>query len=89
MQNLVSLVCVRNFNEESIKDAVYRAIDMTEFKPTDSPKSVVVKPNLRWYWDYSTGETTDPRVVSAIIDYIRERWNENELKVHRCLRGYT
>jgi len=82
MRNIVSLACVRSFNEESIKDAVYRAIDMTGFKPTEENRSVMIKPNLRWYWDYSTGETTDPRVVSAIIDYARERWDENaEIKI--------
>lgn len=82
MQNVVSLVCVQGFDEESIKDAVYRAIDMAGFKPTEETRSVVIKPNLRWYWDYSTGETTDPRVVSAIIGYVRERWNEGaEIKI--------
>ena len=35
--------------------------------------SVIIKPNLCYYWDYSTGQTTDPRVVSAIIDVVRER----------------
>ena len=34
---------------------------------------ILIKPNLCYYWDYSTGQTTDPRVVSAIIDVIRER----------------
>jgi len=81
-ENIVSVVRAESYDEIGIKDAVYRALDMTEFKPTETPKSVVVKPNLRWYWDYSTGETTDPRVVSAIIDYIRERWNEGaEIKI--------
>jgi uncharacterized protein (DUF362 family) len=32
---------------------------------------LVIKPNLCYYWNYSTGETTDPRVVSAVIDYVR------------------
>ena len=34
---------------------------------------IVIKPNLCYYWDYSTGQTTDPRIVSAIIDVLRER----------------
>jgi uncharacterized protein (DUF362 family) len=33
----------------------------------------MLKVNLRYYWDTSTGETTDPRIVSAIIDYIHAR----------------
>ncbi|MEM3769691.1 MAG: DUF362 domain-containing protein [Candidatus Bathyarchaeia archaeon] len=30
-----------------------------------------------YYWHASTGCTTDPRVVSAIIDCVRERYGEN------------
>ncbi|MHA2052075.1 MAG: DUF362 domain-containing protein [Candidatus Hodarchaeales archaeon] len=34
--------------------------------------TILIKPNLCYYWDYSTGQTTDPRVVKSIIEYIRE-----------------
>jgi uncharacterized protein (DUF362 family) len=72
MGKIVSLVRTKSFKEEDIKHAVYQAIDMCGFN-LDSPKLVLIKPNLCYYWDYSTGETTDPRVVSSIIDYIREK----------------
>lgn len=36
-------------------------------------RSVLIKPNLMYYWGPSTGETTDPRVVSCIIDCLRKR----------------
>lgn len=58
-----------------IRDAVYRALDMIDYSPPTPPETVAIKPNLRFYWDYSTGETTDPRVVAAVIDYVRDRWN--------------
>jgi len=74
MDNLVSLVGVESFSREGIKKAVYQAIDLIGLNPS-GVESVIIKPNLRWYWDYSTGETTDPRIVSAIIDYVCERWN--------------
>jgi uncharacterized protein (DUF362 family) len=35
-------------------------------------KSVVIKPNMCYYWDYSTGQTTDPNFVAAVIEIIRE-----------------
>ncbi len=57
-----------------IKKAVFEAIRKTDFKPK-KVNSVVIKPNLCYYWDASTGETTDKRVVSAIIDYVREFCN--------------
>ncbi len=62
-------------DRDGIKDAVYRALDLLAYSPPARPATVAIKPNLRFYWDYSTGETTDPRVVAAVIDYVRERWN--------------
>jgi uncharacterized protein (DUF362 family) len=75
MGTTVSVIRTNSFDEEGIRDAVFRALDLTAFEPPGRVRSVVLKPNLRFYWDYSTGETTDPRVVAAVIDYVRERWN--------------
>ena len=61
----------KNFSNKDIEDAVARAIDLLDFNFSDKTEKVIIKPNLCYYWDYSTGETTDPRVVSAVIDYIR------------------
>jgi uncharacterized protein (DUF362 family) len=68
---IVSLVKCK---EENVKEAVFRAIEKTDFR-TKKANSVIIKPNLCYYWDASTGETTDKRVVSAIIDYVREVCN--------------
>jgi len=38
---------------------------------------VVIKPNLCYYWDFSTGQTTDPRFVAALIELIREEMSSN------------
>lgn len=51
---------------------MYDALDLVNtdlFRPVNT---VALKVNLRYYWDSSTGETTDPRVVAALIDYIRD-----------------
>jgi uncharacterized protein (DUF362 family) len=74
------MVRIQRFDEENIKHAVYQAVELIEFKP-NPVKSVLIKPNLCYYWDYSTGETTDPRVVSALIDYVRENNANAEIKV--------
>lgn len=82
MKNTVSLARVEDFNGRGIKEATYQALDMLNCKPSGNLKHVMIKPNLCYYWDYSTGETTDPRLVSSIIDYIRERWNpETEIVI--------
>jgi len=63
----------KNFSNEEIDKIVARAIDLLGFNFTDEIENVIIKPNLCYYWDYSTGETTDPRIVSALIDYVRRR----------------
>jgi uncharacterized protein (DUF362 family) len=63
----------KNFSDDDIDKAVERAIDRLDFNFRDDLQNVVIKPNLCYYWDYSTGETTDPRVVSAVIDYVRDK----------------
>lgn len=63
--------------ESSVEEVVFRALDLLSYDWVSDPGSVVIKPNLCYYWDYSTGETTDPRVVSAIIDYVRARTSKD------------
>jgi uncharacterized protein (DUF362 family) len=70
-ENIVSIAQARELDQSGINEAVQKAIETSNFSMPDKLKSVVLKVNLRYYWDYSTGETTDPRVVSAVIDYIR------------------
>jgi uncharacterized protein (DUF362 family) len=60
-----------SLSELEINKAVARAIDQLNYGFNRNIQSVVIKPNLCYYWDASTGETTDPRVISAVIDYIR------------------
>lgn len=71
-----TIVSLSKCGEGNIKKAVFEAIEKIDFKPKNV-NSVIIKPNLCYYWDASTGETTDKRVVSAIIDYVREFCNPN------------
>jgi len=79
MGNVVGLVKVDA--SSNLKDSVSQVLDLIGFKPSASVKTVVVKPNLCYYWDASTGYTTDPRVVSGIIDYVREKFGDVDIKV--------
>jgi len=69
---VVSVIHTEDLSEQGIKKATFQAIEESGFKLPEKPDTVILKVNLRYYWDSSTGETTDPRVVSAIIDYIRD-----------------
>jgi uncharacterized protein (DUF362 family) len=60
-----------------ISETVARAFDTLSFNFSDKINTVVIKPNLCYYWTYSTGETTDPRVVSAVIDYVRQKLGDH------------
>jgi uncharacterized protein (DUF362 family) len=61
------------FSDEKINSAVKQAIDALNFNFDNKIQNVIIKPNLCYYWDYSTGQTTDGRVVSAVIDYVRRK----------------
>jgi uncharacterized protein (DUF362 family) len=79
MGNVVGLV--RANPSGDLKDTISQVLALANFKGGGSVKSVIVKPNLCYYWDASTGYTTDPRVVAAIIDWIREEFGEVDIKV--------
>lgn len=81
MGNTVSLVKADDTRGE-LKGPITQALDLIDFEVPGNVKSVVIKPNLCYYWDWSTGYTTDPRVVGALIDLIRERCGDSvEIKI--------
>ena len=81
MGDKVSLVHLEN-SEQDIKDGVYHALELINFKIDKPINQVAIKPNLAYYWDANTGYTTDPRVVAALIDWVRDEIGENvEIKV--------
>jgi uncharacterized protein (DUF362 family) len=71
--DIVGLVRAHS-SEEKIRNSIGEALDIIDFRPKGPLKSVDIKVNLCYYWHTSTGYTTDPRVVSGIIDCIRERY---------------
>lgn len=71
--SIVSFVRTEGSNYDSLKKAVEKSLDLIKFNFNVSPKKVAIKPNMCYYNDYSTGETTDPRFVAVLIDIFRER----------------
>lgn len=80
MDNLVSLVKVKNI-DNGLNNSISEALELIDFKLDKSPSSVIIKPNLCYYWKASTGYTTDPKTVGAIIDYFREHYGNVSIKI--------
>ena len=70
----VAITSVDNqqFSSSEIDGAVEKAIDNLNYD-FSGINNVVIKPNLCYYWNASTGETTDGRVVCSVIKYVREK----------------
>lgn len=75
--SLVGLVRAYESNLDSFQRAIERSLDLIQFNFKRKPKKVAIKPNLCYYFDYSTGETTDPKFVSALINVLRKRLSSN------------
>ncbi len=75
--SLVSFINTSGKTKDSIKKAICQSLDLIGYQQRQKIKNVVIKPNLCYYWDYSTGQTTDPKFVAALIEFIRENVNAN------------
>ena len=70
----VALASVKNqaFSSIEIDSTVEKAIDNLNYDFSNI-NNVIIKPNLCYYWNASTGETTDGRVVCSVIKYVRKK----------------
>jgi uncharacterized protein (DUF362 family) len=81
MSKVVGLLRVQP-SVEGIKDSIIEVLKLIDFDFPSSITSVAIKPNLCYYWDAATGQTTDPRIVAGIIDFVREKCgNDVNIKV--------
>lgn len=71
MKTSVSLVKSES-NGVDIKENLAKALDLIGFHTAPSINTISIKVNLCYYWNASTGQTTDPLLVGALIDYLRE-----------------
>ena len=75
--SLLGLVHTKKSDLNSIKNAISESISLINFDLKKNPEKVIIKPNMCYYFDPSTGMVTDPNFVSAIIDILRERFSSD------------
>lgn len=71
--SLVSFVSTKDGGMKSTKEAIRKALEWINYDLPERAENIVIKPNLCYYWDYSTGQTTDPAFVAALIQLVREK----------------
>ncbi len=71
--SLVSFTKIRNDTQYPMKQAISKSLGLIDYTFDKKVKKVVIKPNLCYYWDCSTGQTTEPKFVAELIDLIREQ----------------
>jgi uncharacterized protein (DUF362 family) len=71
--SLVSFVKIPQDTEFQYKQAITESLNLIDYKFNPTIKKVVIKPNLCYYWDCTTGQTTTPQFVSQLIDLIRQQ----------------
>ena len=71
--SLVSLVKIRENTINSMKQAILESLDLIGYSFGKKSMNIVIKPNLCYYWDYTTGQTTDPKFVAALVDLIQDQ----------------
>jgi uncharacterized protein (DUF362 family) len=67
--SLVSLVKISKDAPFPMKQAISQALKCINYRFDKKIRKVVIKPNLCYYWDSSTGQTTEPQFVAELIDY--------------------
>jgi uncharacterized protein (DUF362 family) len=75
--NLSSVSFVKLESQNQLRQAILNSLDLIHFNFPHNLENVVIKPNMCYYWDYSTGQTTDPRFVGTLIDVIRNKTSPN------------
>lgn len=71
--SLVSFVKSGHADPDELKQAIANSLHLIHYSLPSKLESIVIKPNMCYYWDYTTGQTTDPKFVAALIDLIREK----------------
>lgn len=63
-------------DEENLISGISRTFKIGKIA-VKNVNSVIIKPNLCYYWDASTGQTTSPKLVGALIEFLRSRWRND------------
>ncbi len=66
--SLVSFVKIER--EDEIKNAIQDSLELIQYTLPKNIENIVIKPNMCYYWNYTTGQTTDPKFVAALVELI-------------------
>jgi uncharacterized protein (DUF362 family) len=61
-----------HIQQTAISEAINTSLELIDYKFHDV-KNMVIKPNLCYYWHHSTGNTTDPAFIGALINVLRQK----------------
>ncbi|MCL4430106.1 MAG: DUF362 domain-containing protein [Chloroflexi bacterium] len=75
--SLVSFTKIPRDTRYPIKQAISQSLGLIDYKFAKNIKKVVIKPNLCYYWDCTTGQTTEPQFVAELIDLVREQTSQD------------
>lgn len=64
------------FSAPEIRSALFELLGRVDIGKRNV-RSVLIKTNACFYWDSSTGQTTDLRLISGIIDWLRETYGRD------------
>jgi uncharacterized protein (DUF362 family) len=81
IMSLVSLVKIRGNTANSLRQGITESLGLIGYSFKKEIRNVVIKPNLCYYWDYTTGQTTDPKFIAALINFMRERTSVDEISI--------
>jgi uncharacterized protein (DUF362 family) len=79
-KSIVSFLKSKALDRPELKDAIRSSLRGSGFS-FKNEKRIVIKPNMCYYWDFSTGYTTDPKFVGALIEVIREKVPNAEISI--------
>jgi len=71
--SLVSLAKIQRISRVAMRQAISESLDLINYSLKQNIRKIAIKANLCYYWDYSTGQTTDPTFVAALTDLLREK----------------
>ena len=69
----MSTISLAKIQGNDFDKGITTALSMIEDSLPRKAENIVIKPNMCYYWDYTTGQTTDPRFVKTIINIVREK----------------
>jgi uncharacterized protein (DUF362 family) len=77
----MSVVSFAKIERSNFKKAIEDSLDLLGYSFDKKTRSVVIKPNMCYYWDFSTGQTTDPKFVAALVDILREKTSVSDIAI--------